>query len=346
MWIEIILFLVTGGLLYKGTIEKAGHTSRLIILGILAAIFYFVAKYNTDILTFIGISSDHDTKIEIEYWHSIDNNPNPDLYQQYIDKYPQGQFIEIAKKRLKQITEEPIQSVKKQAKQTEITPDIRKEEPPKPPKPENQDKLDPLRIELAFWESIKGSHDSDEIQSYLDKYPQGRFVNLAQIRLKHLQDVKLKEIKSHLPKNINETYQTNDKLPSIYEPQEIHKNKTFDSRPFERTRPVITVRNAVCKPNTIRAGETIQLFTDYFVDLPNNLSSISVSEGYTLKKDGKIMAELPPQNYQRVSGGWGTDATVPIPNTALPGTYIVEHKVQAGNSYDTKESVFIVIRQD
>jgi hypothetical protein len=35
---------------------------------------------------------------------------------------------------------------------------------------------------------------------------------------------------------------------------------------------------------------------------------------------------------------------VPIPKNAEPGTYVIEHKVQAGNSYDTDESTFVVTR--
>ena len=34
--------------------------------------------------------------------------------------------------------------------------------------------------------------------------------------------------------------------------------------------------------------------------------------------------------------------TLPIPQNAEPGTYVVETKVQAGSSYDTDEAVFIV----
>jgi hypothetical protein len=74
------------------------------------------------------------------------------------------------------------------------------------------------------------------------------------------------------------------------------------------------------------------------------MQSASVSEGWTLKKDGKVLADLPQQNNQRTSGGWSADASIPIPTNAQPGTYVIEHKVQAGTSYDTDDSFFIVSR--
>lgn len=38
--------------------------------------------------------------------------------------------------------------------------------------------------EIAFWESVKDSKNSSELQAYLDAYPQGKFAALARIRLK------------------------------------------------------------------------------------------------------------------------------------------------------------------
>jgi len=64
----------------------------------------------------------------------------------------------------------------------------------------------------------------------------------------------------------------------------------------------------------------------------------------TLKKDGKVLANLPPETNQRTSGGWSSDASIPIPTGAQPGTYVIEHKVRAGASYDSVESVFVVSR--
>jgi uncharacterized caspase-like protein len=49
-----------------------------------------------------------------------------------------------------------------------------------PPRPG----LDSRQIDLAFWDSIKDSHDASDFQAYLKKFPQGEFAGLAVKRLK------------------------------------------------------------------------------------------------------------------------------------------------------------------
>jgi hypothetical protein len=43
------------------------------------------------------------------------------------------------------------------------------------------------QAEVAFWETVKDSKNPEELQAYIDGYPNGRFVALAKIRLKALQ---------------------------------------------------------------------------------------------------------------------------------------------------------------
>src|SRR5712692_1804039 len=42
--------------------------------------------------------------------------------------------------------------------------------------------VDPVAIELSFWESIKNSTNPDDFKAYLDKYPDGQFAALAKSR--------------------------------------------------------------------------------------------------------------------------------------------------------------------
>lgn len=106
----------------------------------------------------------------------------------------------------------------------------------------------------------------------------------------------------------------------------------------------VKINKGTSKPGKVKPGESVKLFTDYSVQLPAKQNSAPVSESWTLKKDGKVLADLPPQNNQRTSGGWNADATIPIPKNANPGTYVIEHKVASGNSYDTDESTFVVAK--
>jgi uncharacterized membrane protein len=82
--------------------------------------------------------------------------------------------------------------------------------------------------------------------------------------------------------------------------------------------------------------------TDYSLQLPQNTPDASVQESWVLKKDGEKLAELPAKTSKRTGGGWQADANISIPKEAKPGTYVIEHKVQTGTSYDTDESTFVI----
>jgi hypothetical protein len=51
-----------------------------------------------------------------------------------------------------------------------------------------QEPLDPtaVNIELTFWNSVKDSNDPAMYEAYLDKYPEGEFKSLAEIKLSKL----------------------------------------------------------------------------------------------------------------------------------------------------------------
>ena len=53
------------------------------------------------------------------------------------------------------------------------------------PDAEAQELEDPA-IELEYWQSVKDSGDADQLLAYIKKYPEGRFVELAEARLKSL----------------------------------------------------------------------------------------------------------------------------------------------------------------
>jgi hypothetical protein len=44
------------------------------------------------------VTASIDPQVELDYWHTIYRNPTPESYCSYLEKYPQGQFIAIAKK--------------------------------------------------------------------------------------------------------------------------------------------------------------------------------------------------------------------------------------------------------
>ncbi|MBS4052595.1 MAG: hypothetical protein KGZ69_15545 [Methylomonas sp.] len=105
----------------------------------------------------------------------------------------------------------------------------------------------------------------------------------------------------------------------------------------------VKINKTSSTPSPVRPGGSVQISTDYSIRLPSTETVSPVSESWTLKKDGQVLAALPQQESQRASGGWNANAVIPIPSGAANGTYVIEHKVQSGNSYDLNLSTFDVI---
>lgn len=93
--------------------------------------------------------------VELAFWESILESEKASDFEAYLARYPEGTFAVLARSRLT---------------------DLRKAEP------DEQDRA----IELAFWESVQDSDNPAMIRAYLEKYPNGEFRALADIRLKEL----------------------------------------------------------------------------------------------------------------------------------------------------------------
>ena len=96
--------------------------------------------------------------MEIEFWDSIKNSTLTSEYEAYFEQYPEGSFVAPARVRLEAIKEDAVGM---------------------------RDPHD-REIELAFWESVRESDNPALIQAYLEKYPNGEFSALAQIRVGEL----------------------------------------------------------------------------------------------------------------------------------------------------------------
>ena len=96
--------------------------------------------------------------VEIEFWDSIKNSILPNEYEAYLEQYPEGSFVALARVRLEAIKQDAVSM---------------------------RDPHD-REIELSFWESVRESDNPTLIQAYLEKYPNGEFKALAQIRMNEL----------------------------------------------------------------------------------------------------------------------------------------------------------------
>ena len=96
--------------------------------------------------------------VEIEFWDSIKNSILASEYEAYLEQYPEGGFVALAQVRLEAIKQDAVAM---------------------------RDPHD-REIELSFWESVRESDNPAQIQAYLEKYPNGEFSALAQIRIGEL----------------------------------------------------------------------------------------------------------------------------------------------------------------
>ena len=96
--------------------------------------------------------------VEIEFWDSIKNSVLDDEYEAYLDQYPEGSFVALARDRLEAIRQDSVSM---------------------------RDPHD-REIELSFWELVRESDNPALIRAYLEKYPDGEFCALARIRVDEL----------------------------------------------------------------------------------------------------------------------------------------------------------------
>jgi Flp pilus assembly protein TadD len=97
---------------------------------------------------------------ELDYWNSIKNSKKAEDYQSYLDKYPNGNFVDLAKLRVKKYAPAPAPAAAPAAAP-----------------------VDPQEADLAYWKSIKNSTNAADYKAYLEKYPNGEFVDVAKLRI-------------------------------------------------------------------------------------------------------------------------------------------------------------------
>jgi len=106
------------------------------------------------------VASPDPLAVEIEFWDSIKNSTLASEYEAYLEQYPEGNFAALARVRLKAIAEDAAAMRDPQDRE----------------------------IEVSFWESVRLSDNPALIQAYLEKYPEGEFNALAQIRIDELKE--------------------------------------------------------------------------------------------------------------------------------------------------------------
>jgi tetratricopeptide (TPR) repeat protein len=94
--------------------------------------------------------------MELSFWETIKNSNNVDDFKAYLDKYPDGQFASLAKSRANFVR----------------------------PAGNSGSGDSP---EMSYWNAIKDSQNPSDFRSYVTKFPQGLFVELANNRIVSLE---------------------------------------------------------------------------------------------------------------------------------------------------------------
>ena len=95
--------------------------------------------------------------LDLAFWETIKDSGSPEEFQAYLASHPEGHFAALARARLATAGS--------------------------PSEPTAEETVSATAVELAFWESVQAANDPKLFAAYLDKYPDGEFVPIAQARL-------------------------------------------------------------------------------------------------------------------------------------------------------------------
>lgn len=101
------------------------------------------------------------------FWESIKDADSAAGFKAYLEEFPDGAFTKVAQLKIEQL--EKIQLTQEQREQQQT---LARQQAETAQKEEE---------ETVFWNSVRSTGSATLYQAYLDKYPQGRFIELAQM---------------------------------------------------------------------------------------------------------------------------------------------------------------------
>jgi adenylate cyclase len=109
------------------------------------------------------LSPDTEAALELALWESVKDGAAAEV-ESYLERYPEGTFASLARTRLEAAAQVPEALSEPEVASSDLSADSE------------------AALELAFWESVKDG-TAAELESYLEKYPEGTFASLARTRL-------------------------------------------------------------------------------------------------------------------------------------------------------------------
>ncbi|MEM5582394.1 caspase domain-containing protein [Roseibium sp. AS2] len=102
-----------------------------------------------------------DPQIELTYWNSIKDGSSVAYFETYLNRYPSGQFADIAQIRIEEINAGLANA-------------------------ETERKQQKASAEIAYWQSIQTAREPEMFESYLARYPEGLYADLAKLKISSL----------------------------------------------------------------------------------------------------------------------------------------------------------------
>jgi hypothetical protein len=105
----------------------------------------------------------------------------------------------------------------------------------------------------------------------------------------------------------------------------------------------VKIQKATASRVTAKAGDTVEFLTEYFLTLPEGARRKFVEVTWVLKRNGKKIGTEGISARMAKAGVNAAANELTLPPRVKPGTYVVEHRVRAENSYDIAQSSFSVV---
>lgn len=104
--------------------------------------------------------------VEQQYWDAVKSSQKSSDFQSYLNTYPNGQYVPIARLRISQLGGSVNNS------------------------PLSQNPINTTTsansVEQQYWDSIRNSQQSQDFQNYLRDYPNGQFAPIARLKVSQL----------------------------------------------------------------------------------------------------------------------------------------------------------------
>jgi methionine-rich copper-binding protein CopC len=106
---------------------------------------------------------------------------------------------------------------------------------------------------------------------------------------------------------------------------------------------LVKIQKATASRVTAKAGDTVEFLTEYLLTLPEGARRKFVEATWVLKRNGKKIGTEGISARMAKAGVNSAANELTLPPRVKPGTYVVEHRVRAENSYDVAQSSFSVV---